>query len=182
MKDEDKFSKRLSHEKSHFPDYLVSRKTKMKVDPYIIDNVAKIKKPSPDSSLSLNDPKFDINNDQKWNQKASTDFMMPSPEISEICISSLPSSVVGKNENLDDSVYNSSLFRPGPHFQGLSPKEKWKKAIRKVIVLNRFSALNDTTKMNVKLFGREKGHVTVESIKQTPKNSKYVYIYIYIFI
>ena len=61
----------------------------------------------------------------------------------------------------------------------LSPRERWKKAIRKVIFMNKFNNLNKELKVEKTLFGRSKAS---NNIKNNIQKLQCVLIYIYIYI
>ena len=65
----------------------------------------------------------------------------------------------------------------------LTPRERWRKAIRRVIVLRKFQNLNENLKIDANLYGRVKEHnIIVDSSHQKSCCvSLYIY-YIYIYI
>ena len=60
----------------------------------------------------------------------------------------------------------------------IGPKERWKKAIRKVIFMNKFANLNKELKVEKSLFGRSSN----QKVKKNDNVIRCVFIYIYIYI
>ena len=84
---------------------------------------------------------------------------------------------------LEDEISNRELIELGGNPKTSKSKELWQKAIRKVIVMNKFNMLNKNLKYDANLYGR--GFSTSKLVvheNYSPKCKAHIYLYIYIYI
>ena len=88
---------------------------------------------------------------------------------------------VNKEESISKIEGNISeriLMNSQANYKNLTPREKWQKAIRRVIFLGRFNMLNKELKIDTNLFGKSIFHKNSEQQEVKSKENCRVYIYI----